>query len=135
MCIRLPAGIDIDMACPHIAKEYEEEMFCLVDDGFDPLKIAAFVWNGFFPMASRWSGKVVSLAKIHERRCVLRLDDVHITRKVRKRAQRFGGVRGAHEERAARVLPNRLYIPDSAALFRAIAQVAHAAGVERPVSA
>ena len=89
MCIRIPRGTVPDDCCPFIAREYDEEMFCLVEQGFEAPLIAQFAWHGFFPMASRWSGKVVMLAKIHQKRCVLRLDELHISKKVRSRAKRF----------------------------------------------
>ena len=89
MCIRIPRGTGPDDCCPYIAREYDEEMFCLVEQGFEAPLIAQFAWHGFFPMASRWSGKVVMLAKIHQKRCVLRLGELHISKKVRSRAKRF----------------------------------------------
>ena len=80
---------DLPRILPRIAERYEEE-FCIVPDGFDADFIETIVWHGFFPMAASFGhGHCIMLAKIHQKRCVLELCDMHIPKKVKQRASKF----------------------------------------------
>lgn len=54
-----------------------------------PAVIAILIWHGYLPMAGDLMGSRMLLPKIHHRRCVLAPADVHVGRKVRRKAKGF----------------------------------------------
>jgi len=59
---------------------------------FDPAFVRALIHEGFIPIACELGGGTglfVLLPKLHEERCVLRFDDMHVPRRVRRRARDY----------------------------------------------
>lgn len=66
---------------------YGGEFLCadLVADERTAAVIALLIWHGFLPMG----GMGMLLPKIHEERCILTPAEIHVSRKVRRRAKGF----------------------------------------------
>ena len=56
---------------------------------FDPEFISSVCYNGFLPMSTEILNKYVMLIKLHQSRCVLDFNDLHISGKVKKQSSRF----------------------------------------------
>jgi arginyl-tRNA---protein transferase len=67
-----------------ILEKIGEEFCCC--DSFDPYLISKLCYEGYLPMATMVCGRPVLLGKLHHQRCILYFDDLHIFKKVRKRA-------------------------------------------------
>jgi len=93
MAVRIPQGMsleDLDTRLPKIVDgglgEGNEFLLAdLRDDERTPQLIAMLIWHGFLPMG----GLGMLLPKIHLVRCVMEPQDVHIGRKVKRRAKGF----------------------------------------------
>ncbi|MBF0276939.1 MAG: hypothetical protein HQM13_04080 [SAR324 cluster bacterium] len=68
--------------------ESTEEEFCF-SINFDPQFISAICYLGLFPMAAEVGGYIILLIKLHEERCILDFENLHIPRNVKKRSGRY----------------------------------------------
>ena len=64
----------------------EEFCFALT---FDPQFISSVCYLGLFPMATEVRGHILLLIKLHEERCILDFENLHIPQNVKKRCGRF----------------------------------------------
>ncbi|KAF0683689.1 Aste57867_24251 [Aphanomyces stellatus] len=56
---------------------------------FDPVFIAHIMHSGFLPIATEAHGEVYLLPKLHEQRCVMDPQELHIPKQIRKKAKGF----------------------------------------------
>ena len=73
-----------------IAHEYRGK-FCW-STNFSPNFLAGLIRQGYLPMAEELAhgpARYILLPKLHQERCILRFDALHVQRSVRKRAKRF----------------------------------------------
>lgn len=87
---RIPSSMstaDLDRVLPQLVDRGlpggGEFLVAEVDEN-SPVMIATLVWHGFLPMG----GMGLLLPKIHEHRCLLEPDNMHVGKKVRKRTKR-----------------------------------------------
>lgn len=90
---RIPVNMpleDLDRILPQLVDtglpDGGEFLFAdLTDDERTPQLIALLIWHGFLPMG----GMGMLLPKIHRERCIMSPQELHIGRKVRRRAKGF----------------------------------------------
>uniref|UniRef100_A0A7S0HZ36 CUE domain-containing protein n=1 Tax=Hanusia phi TaxID=3032 RepID=A0A7S0HZ36_9CRYP len=86
----LMPGPDINHVAANLALEYEGK-YCW-STCFDADFLAALMYEGYLPMAEMTRAgpaKFILLPKMHHQRCILKFEDLHVRKKVRKRAARF----------------------------------------------
>ncbi|MGK5094165.1 hypothetical protein WDW89_19390 [Deltaproteobacteria bacterium TL4] len=64
------------------------EEFCF-SYSFDPDFVAAIGYHGYLPMAMSQEDQHLLLIKLHQQRCVLQFDKLHISRTVKKRSRQY----------------------------------------------
>mmetsp|Transcript_35488 Transcript_35488/g.111008 ORF Transcript_35488/g.111008 Transcript_35488/m.111008 type:complete len:385 (-) Transcript_35488:81-1235(-) len=86
----LMPGPDIHHVAANLALEYKGK-YCW-STCFDADFLAALMYEGYLPMAEMTKegpAKFVLLPKMHHQRCILKFEDLHVRKKLRKRSSRF----------------------------------------------
>jgi len=85
-----PDTPNLDATLAAIADEYRYEFLVSpLDHQKTPELVAALVFHGFLPMGGRMYSSQVLFPKIHHKRCIVRPADVHVPKKVLKRAKEY----------------------------------------------